>query len=239
MKPFLIDTHTHTVASGHAYSTVDEMARFSSEKRLEIIGITDHGSALPGGAHDFHFHNLRVIPKNLYGVRILKGIEANIIDFEGGIDVSTELLENLDIVIASFHPPCIPFNNEEIMTKTLIKIMENPSIDIIGHPGDARYPLDMKRIAEVARETSTLLEINNASLKPESFRPGVRENLVELLKWCKYYETPVIAGTDAHICYDVGSFKESIALFEELSFPEYLIMNTEPDKFLEFISIRD
>lgn len=235
MKPFLVDTHIHTVASGHAYSTVDEIAREASRKNLQVIAITDHAKSMPAGAHDFHFHNLKVIPKKLYGVTVLKGVEANIMDYEGNIDVSEEILEGLDLVIASYHPPCIAFSDERATTRGLIKIMENPKVNIIGHPGDARYPLNMKRIAQVAKETHTLLEVNNASLKPQSVRPGVKENLIELLKWCKHYETPVIVGSDSHVCYDVGELKESVELLEACDFPEHLIINTQPEKFLEFI----
>jgi putative hydrolase len=236
MKPLIIDTHIHTVASGHAYSTIDEIARFAKEKGLLGVAITDHSEGLPGGAHEFHFQNLRVVPKELYGVRVLTGIEANIIDYNGTIDVSENMIAHLDLVIASFHPPCIAFAEEEKITKGMIGAMQNPFVKIIGHPGDSRYPLDMERIAKAAKETRTLLEVNNASLKPGSFRPGVRENLIKLLTCCKAYEVPIVVGTDAHICYDVGEFKEAIALLEEVDFNEDLVMNTSLDKFLAYIS---
>ena len=58
---FLTDLHIHTVASGHAYSTIEEIARAAGEKGLEIIAITDHTAGMPGGAHDFHFQNLGVV----------------------------------------------------------------------------------------------------------------------------------------------------------------------------------
>lgn len=232
----LADTHMHTISSGHAYSTLDEIVREASQKGLKVIAITDHTPAMPGGAHLFHFMNLRIIPQEMYGVRILKGAETNIINYEGDIDLGGEVLEILDMSIASLHPPCIPFADKETITSCIEKTMENPFISIIGHPGDERYPLDMERIVKAAKKTGTLLEVNNASLKPTSFRPGVRENLVEMLNWCKQYEVPIVIGSDAHIAFDVGEFKESIALLEEVDFSEALIMNLYPERLLTIIS---
>lgn len=52
---FVLDTHCHTVASGHAYSTVQEIAKYASEIGLELVAVTDHSDKLPGGAHLFIF----------------------------------------------------------------------------------------------------------------------------------------------------------------------------------------
>lgn len=236
---FLTDMHIHTVSSGHAYSTIDEIARAAGEKGLSIIAITDHTSGLPGGAHDYHFHNLGVVPRRLYGVHVLRGVEANIIDFNGAIDASEDIVKSVDVVIASYHPPCIRFGNVEECTKGFIGAMENPHIDIIGHPGDARYPFNHLEVVKASKRTGTLLEINNASLRPGGFRPGVRENLVEMLKICSQLDVPVIANTDAHIAYQVGEFKETLNFLEEIQFPKELILNLQPEKILNFIGYRD
>jgi len=233
---FLADTHTHTVASGHAYSTIDEILREASKKETKLVAITDHTSAMPGGAHDFHFMNLHILPKEMYGVKILRGAEVNIIDYEGNVDAKQVLMENMDLVIASLHPPCIPFSDEQTLTRCIEKVMENPLINIIGHPGDARYPLDFERIVKKAKATGTLLEINNASLRPGSVRPGVRESLIIMLGYCKQYETQVVVGSDAHIFFEVAEFEESYKLLEELNFPSRLIMNTDIEKLITFIS---
>lgn len=233
---FVADTHTHTISSGHAYSTLDELVKEASKKGLEVIAITDHTPAMPGGTHAFHFANLRIIPKEMYGVRILRGAETNIMDYEGHIDLEEDTLKGLDMAIASLHPPCIPFGNKEEVTICLEKVMENPYINIIGHPGDARYPMDMERVVKKAKETKTLLEVNIASLKPTSYRPGVRENLIEMLQWCKTYEVPIIVGTDAHFFLDVGMFDEGITLLEEVDFPEQLVLNTNAEALLAYIS---
>ena len=98
----IADMHCHTVASGHAYSTVQEIAREASNKGLEMVAITDHGPSMPGGPHCYHFGNLRALPSEIYGVKILKGVEANIIDYDGNIDLPERYLDILDIVCSRF-----------------------------------------------------------------------------------------------------------------------------------------
>lgn len=231
----LVDIHTHTIASGHAYSTIDENLRAASEKKMKIVAMTDHSPGMPGSTHMFHFANLKVIPREMYGVRLLRGVEANIVNYEGEIDMGEEILSSLDVVIASLHPPCIPFADEETVTLGIEKVMENPYVNVIGHPGDNRYPMDFERIVQTAKRTGTLLEVNNASLKPGSFRPGVRENLIKMLEYCKVYHMPIVVGTDAHFHTEIGVFKEALELFKEVDFPEELVLNTNPEKLITFI----
>lgn len=231
----LIDVHTHTLSSGHAYSTIDENAREASHIGFKVIATTDHSPGLPGGPHMFYFSNLGAVPETLHGVRVLKGVEANIINYQGEIDMDEELLERLDMTIASLHPPCIDFSDEETVTAGIEKVMENPYVTIIGHPGDARYPMNWERVVKKAKQTHTLLEINNASLKPNSFRPGVRENLIKMLGYCKALEVPVVLGSDAHFYSQIGRFEEAITLLEEIDFPEHLVINTDVERFLSFI----
>ncbi|HHW67083.1 MAG: putative hydrolase [Epulopiscium sp.] len=223
---YVLDTHCHTVASGHAYSTVQENAKEAANKGLELIAITDHAATLPGGAHLFHFHNLIVIPKKIYGVEILRGAEVNILDFEGHVDLEEETLENLDMVIASFHPPCIKPGSIQENTNALIKVMQNPHIDIIGHPGDPRYPIDIKAVVEAAKEYGTLLEINNSSLKPDSFRAGGSDTVRAIINECIRMDMPFVFGSDAHISYEVGNFEHIEKLIEGMEIPEHLIVNT-------------
>lgn len=231
----LVDTHVHTVSSGHAYSTIDEIARFAKSQNLEAVAITDHSQGMPGGAHLLHFANIRIVPDYIHGVRILKGIEVNIVDYDGTIDMHPRILEALDIVVASLHPPCIPFANKEVVTEAIMKVIENPMVDIIGHPGDERYPMDFEKIVKHAKEHHVLLEVNNASLRPTSVRKGVRENLIGMLKLCIKYETSIVVASDAHFHEDVGGLEESIELLKEVNFPEHLVANQNYDRFMSFI----
>jgi putative hydrolase len=98
-----IDTHTHSLASSHAYSSLEEMARAAHKKGLTGFILTDHSPGMPGGAHLFHFYNLRVLPREIHGTLVFRGAEANIINSSGEIDLDEEVMEHLEVVIASFH----------------------------------------------------------------------------------------------------------------------------------------
>ncbi|OOB76922.1 MAG: phosphatase [Epulopiscium sp. Nuni2H_MBin003] len=235
---FLVDIHTHTVGNDHAYSTFDENARFAKERGIEILGISEHAPELPSSPHWYFFMNMKIIPKEVYGMRILKGIELNIIDYDGNIDdIDTQLLDRMDFRIASLHPPCIKFADIDTVTKGIIAAMHNPYVNIIGHPGDNRFPQHLEELVKASKATNTLLELNNASLTSTSLRTGVKENMMEILRCCNKYDVPIIANTDAHICYEVGEFKEAISLIEEVQFPKDLILNLHPDRLLDFLGV--
>lgn len=233
----LVDIHCHSIASGHAYSSIEENARAASLRGLEVLAITDHAPSMPGGAHMFHFHNLRILPSHIEGVRILKGAEANIIDYRGSIDLDEGCLPVLEFVIASLHPPCIPFGTERENTDAMIGAMRNPHIHAIGHPGDARYPFNIADVVAASRETGTLLEINNSSLKSTSFRPGSDAILRKLAEVCMENNVPLIMGSDAHFSGDVGLFAEAERLLEETGYPEEMILNKSAEAFLRHIRI--
>ncbi|MDO5417953.1 MAG: phosphatase, partial [Lachnospiraceae bacterium] len=168
----ILDLHTHTIASGHAYSTLYEMARSASDKGLRLYGCSDHGPNMPGGPHYFHFINFKVVPRELFGVNVLMGAELNILDYKGSVDLKPNVLKLLDYGIASLHIPCIQPGSTEENTSALLGVMENPHIQIIGHPDDSRYPLDYQALVAAAKKHHKLLEINSSSLHPKSPRPG-------------------------------------------------------------------
>ena len=121
---------------------------------------------MPGTCHRFYFDNLKVLPKLLHGVRILKGVELNIIDYEGSVDLPDSLIMELELVIASLHLPTFTVGSVEQNTDALVNAMKNPYIHIIGHPDDSRIPIDTKRLVEAAAQYKVMLEINNSSLRP-------------------------------------------------------------------------
>ena len=223
---YIIDLHCHTVASGHAYSTIQENVQVAISKGLKLIGISDHAPTMPGGAPLFHFLNLKVIPKEINGIKVLKGVEVNIIDYAGSLDISNETLAILDYVIASLHPPCIKSGNIKENTSAVINAIKNPYVKIIGHPDDSRFPLDYEDVVVTAKRHGVLLEVNNSSLTPNSFRVGSSENIKAMLNLCKKHKARIILGSDAHFSYSVGEFSNCIELLKEVDFPEDLIINT-------------
>ncbi|SHJ10515.1 putative hydrolase [Clostridium amylolyticum] len=228
MRP-LVDLHCHTISSGHAFSTLKENIDEAKLKGLKVLGISDHAVSMPGTAHEFYFSNLGVINREINGVRILKGIEANIMDYEGNIDVSKDLCEKLDYVIASLHPPCIKPSSLEDNTRAVIKAIRNPYVKIIGHPDDSRYPLDYKKVVQAAKENNVLIELNNSSLKTQSFRQNAKENYITILNLCREQRVKIILSSDAHIYYEVGEFSYALSLLEEVNFPESLVANYYPE----------
>ncbi|MBQ3615585.1 MAG: phosphatase, partial [Anaerotignum sp.] len=207
-----IDTHTHTLASGHAYSTVDENFRWAAEKGLELVALTDHAPGMKDTTCHAYFANLHVLPEKLHGVRLLRGIELNIMDFDGTVDMDEKTLSRLDMAIASLHTPCIAPGSRKENTRALLKVMENPYVDIIGHPGDPRYDIDYKEVFRQAKETGTILEINNASLIPGGFRDGSQENVKKILRMSMEEGVSVVLGSDAHFYTGIGDFFYAIAL---------------------------
>ncbi len=86
-----------------------------------------------------------------------------------------------------------------------------------------------------AKETKTLLEINNSSLNPRRNKEAALKNNIEILRLCKQYEVPVILGSDAHISYDIANYNFIWPLLAETEFPDALIMNYFPQRFLKYI----
>ena len=102
----VLDTHTHTLASGHAYSTIRENAHMAAKKGLELLAITEHAPYMLGTCHDYYFQNLKVVDRNAYDVPLLLGAELNILDTRGRVDLELSTLKQMDLAIASMHAPC-------------------------------------------------------------------------------------------------------------------------------------
>ncbi len=236
-KP-LMDLHTHTIASGHAYSTLRENLEEAAGMGLKVLGTSDHARMMPGTAHPMYFMNFKVIPREVDGIQLVNGIEANIYDAEGSIDVEEPILSRIDYIIASLHTPCIDNLGEAGNTKALIGAMENPFVTMIGHPDDDRYPVDMEELAAAAAENKVALELNNGSLNPLSVRKGARKNIVRMLEACRKYKTMVIMGSDSHICYEIGRFDASMELLREVGFPAEQIINADLAR-LEYVLLRE
>lgn len=232
----LMDLHTHTFASGHGYSTLKENIEAAREAGLSYLGLSEHGPAMPGGPHPFFLSNYRCIPRQYGPLRLFCGVEANIMDYEGNLDLGEDILRKMDYVIASLHVPCVKPGTVLENTRASIRAMQNPYVTVLGHPDDSRFPLCYEELVDAAKEAGVALEVNNSSLQPESARKGGRENIRTLLALCREKQVPVLLGTDSHICYTVGQFGDTLALLEELDFPEKLVLNTDPSQLTRLVS---
>lgn len=229
------DLHVHTLASGHAYSTINEIAAEAARKGLKLIAMTDHGPALPGGPHPYHFAALRFIPEFIQGVRILRGIEANILG-RGQLDLAEPLLEKLDLVMAGFHEDCGYQGRGAVAnTRALLAVMELPWVKVISHPGNPRFPVEFDVVARQAAATGTALEINNSSFTVS--RKGSVEPCGRLAELCARHGAPVALGSDAHIAQGVGEFGEALAAIELAGVAWEQVINRSFASTLDFLGL--
>lgn len=235
-KVFTADLHTHTIASGHAYGTIREMARAASEQGLQLLGISEHAPGIPGTVDPFYYNNLKVVPRRIYGVEIIHGCEINVLN-DGTLSLEQQYIDKLDYAIAGIHAPCYQDAGRRKNTENLIACMKNAKVFFISHPDDDHTPLDYEQLVRAAKEYHTALEVNNNSLGKQDRRWNCVRNYEIMLRLCQQYEVPIIVSSDAHDPAWVGKFDLAARLLERVNFDERLILNTEISKVKEFIGI--
>ena len=231
-----LDVHTHTVMSGHAYSTLQEMVVAAQQKHLDILGITEHAPGIPGTCSPIYFRNLHVVPRQMGDLRLMLGAELNILDTKGTLDLDEYYYRMMDIRIAGIHQLCWEGGTIEENTAGMLAAIRNPWTQIISHPGDGTAELLFEPIVLASKETHTLLEINNSSLNPQRKKDAALRNNLEILRLCKKYEVPVILSSDAHISYAIADYSFIWPLLQETEFPDELIMNYDTERFLQYIA---
>ncbi len=230
------DLHMHTISSGHAYSTVTEMALAAAGKGIKIIAITDHGPLLPGGPHDYHFANMKVLPEFIHGVKVLKGVEANITN-DGSLDLEEDRLELLEFVAAGIHYDA-GYDNQTVAehTAATIEAIKNPRVRMITHPANLYYPVDLLAIVQAAAENNVILEVNASSF--DEYRYGKRgslEKTVEMCRLAKKYNVAISLNSDAHFYTDVGNIQALNQVVKEADLKKEDIINSSADTVEEFL----
>lgn len=233
---YLSDLHTHTIASGHGSTeTITDIAKAASLCKLQLLGITEHAPATPNSCKDSYFRSLTVAPRKRFGVDLLYGVELNIMDFKGKVDLSKETLETLDYAIISMHPPILSPGSKEEHLQAYLKGMCHPKVKIIGHCDDTRYPVDYKVLVSSAKEHGVIIEINNSSLAPWGYRGDTRKNMLELINLTKRYQHPIILSSDSHGSNNIGDFSFAHNLVKEAALPDNLILNNQIPRLKEFL----
>ena len=232
------DLHTHSVASGHAYSTVGEVAHAASAKGLELIAITDHGPACPGAPHEWHFMNLKIVPSVLDGVRILKGVEADLVpDTENGLDLEDETLSKLDFVAAGFHPHTgYDEANRDELTNAMVRVVHHPLVDMITHPGNPSFPLDADAVVEAAVESGVIIEINNGSFEPSMSRSRDTSGEMAFARAAAKFGAKVAITSDAHFYLHVGRFDNALRVAQEVGISEENVVSRDAETVLGFLA---
>jgi len=229
-----IDLHTHSIASGHALSTVCEIVKEAKEKGMGLIGIVEHGPSMEGAPHEGYFWVSDQLDE-LYGVKILLGIEANILNEIGKIDLDGDLLAKQKVVIAGLHART-PYRNNNLKSNTLalVAAMQNPLVQIISHPYRTDFPVDIERVFQEAYKTQTLLELNNQAFIQQASHEGFLETYKMLVDLSKRYGHPLIVGSDAHVAKKIGEDSEIVAAYGKIGLTEDILLNNHPEELTKW-----
>lgn len=231
-----VDLHMHTVASTHAYSTLRDYVQQAQQCGVSLLAITDHGPDMADAPHYWHFINMRVWPRVVEGVGILRGIEANIKNIDGEIDCSGPMSEVVDIVVAGFHEPVFAPHDKATHTAAMIAAMASGHVHIISHPGNPKYQVDISAIAAAAAKYEVALELNNSSFTHS--RPGSEPFCREIAAAVRDAGGWIALGSDSHTAFTLGNFEHCMRILQEVDFPEARILNVTPRRLLDFLERR-
>ena len=207
------DLHVHSKWSDGAHG-IATLAEAAKQRGLSYLAITDHsqGLAVAGGLTVERLmeqtKEIEACNRELKGFRVLHGTEMDILG-DGSLDFPDEVLQKLDLVIASIHSGFS--HSRERMTARIVAAMRNPWVDIIAHPtgrllGEREaYQVDMEEVLQVARETGTALEINSYPLRLDLTDQYVRR--------AKELGVAIAINTDTHasLQFDTLSYGISVA----------------------------
>ena len=234
---FDVDTHTHTYASGHAYSTLIENSQLAKENALKMFCTTDHSGTMPGAPHYWFFNNQKILPRFLSGVAVIRGVESNILNIDGEIDIPLETDCDLDWVIASLHEPVFNPVDKASHTQALINVIKSGRVDALGHLGNPNFDFDFHAVIACAKKHNVAIEINNSSLKGNS-RIGSIERCYEIASIARDIGAYITTGTDAHFCQDIGRLELVSDLLEQIKMPSQQVVTHTTKQFLKFLQLR-
>lgn len=232
----IADLHTHTIASTHAYSTFTEMVRAAQEKGLYALAVTDHARTMPGAPREWYFSCLNELPLHYRGVLTIAGIEVNVLDFEGNLDLEEKDAKRLDWVVASIHHlplPGLEKPDVDKCTHLWEQVAKNPKVNVIAHSGDPVFAYDYDKVIPLFGENHKLVEINNHSF--EKRRQNI-ENCRKIALCCKRYGVPIVVDSDAHFEAQVGNFSYALEMLSEIDFPEELILNASAQRLNDYLT---
>lgn len=230
-----VDTHTHTILSGHAHSTLMENAAAAARIGLKGFVLTDHGPAIPAAPPDFNLGTLEFLPESIDGVRVYHGVEANIVDYEGKIDIREKYIKLIDFVIAGIHEVVIRTGGLKKDTEAVLGALNNKYVDIISHPDNPSYSLDYEAVVKEAARLNKLMEVNDHSFE---YRKGGIENAMIYLPMCRRLGVRVAVSSDAHSAFGMGRFGSALRVLAQIGFPAELIVNASKTRFEAYLQER-
>ncbi|GMG95333.1 PHP domain-containing protein [Tepidimicrobium xylanilyticum] len=229
------DFHVHTVASGDAFSTIDELSKRGKELGLDVLAITDHGPAMPSSAHRYYFDSLIENVKVSNEVRILPGVEANIIHEDGSLDLPEKTISKLPFVIISFH--VFSWNQNDVITNTkaLINCINRyNNIKAIAHLNKPYYELDIKSITPLLVEKKIVVELNNKALDKDKDNWN---SFKDIILYMEEKGVKFIISSDAHSLEQLGNFNEALNFADYCNLNEENVVNTSLKKLKDYLKI--
>jgi DNA polymerase (family 10) len=226
------DVHMHTVETD-GRNTIEEMAEAALERGYQYMAITDHSKnlAFANGLDDpralAHIQKIRKANQKFDGLTIFAGIEVDILA-DGSLDLSDDVLAQMDVVIASVHSA---FNQESVqMTERLLKAVGNPNTSIIGHPTgrlllrrDA-YQYDLDAVLSAAAKNKVAMELN-------SYPDRLDLNDVHL-RQAKQRGVKIVINTDSHHTSHLDKIRYGILQARRAWLTKDDVLNTVPaEKF--------
>lgn len=228
-----IDLHSHSIFSLCGIHTVIEMLIRAKELGLKALAITDHGKTLGGRLSSIFFERLN---EPVPGIKLLKGIEANILNNSGNIDVPQEFIKYMDIILLGLHPNIKYGLGKKCYTEMLVSaIKQNPFVDIITHPNDQLFQIDFNILAITAKKNNIAIELNNSKIMLNRVSMELTE---EMLYECKKVGCLISVNSDAHVLNEIGVDDYVLPLIKNMNYPEELIMNRNYKTAMEFIKLR-
>jgi len=201
-----IDLHVHTIASGHAYSTILESAAYADGVGIEVLAITDHGPSMAGASGIGYFGNMGRVPRKVRGVNLLMGCETNVVDTDGKIDLDKGIIEELDIVLVGLHK-LTPYPSNlslEDNTKSLIKAITKNRVRVISHPYRLDFPVDIVELVKAASGQGVLLELNLSLLRLFGKNEEILRQVNLMLETAEKLGVRIVVSSDAHIATEIG-----------------------------------
>ncbi len=226
------DVHMHTVETD-GRNTIEEMAEAAKERGYKYMAITDHSKnlAFANGLDDKraveHIKRIRAANDNIAGIKIFAGIEVDILA-DGALDLSDDVLAQMDLVIASVHSHMNQDSRE--MTDRVLKAIENPNTSIIGHPTgrlllrrDA-FQLDMDALLKAAARRKVAMELNAY--------PDRLDLCDRHLRLAKQHGVKIVINTDSHHTSHMEKIKYGVLQARRAWLTKADVLNTLPvEKF--------
>jgi len=186
----------------------------------------------------YHFSALRFLPRMMEGVRILRGVEANLVNEKGGMDLPGEILSRLDYAMVGFHEGCgLRASNPKKNTRTLVAAMETGKVRVITHPENAAFPVDVPAVVRAARDLSVAIEVNNSSFNQS--RSGSYVSSSEFAAEAARAGAPICLSSDAHVACQIGQVDDAWKVASAAGVQPDQVVNRTLEGLLRFLDLEE